>query len=257
MLDKNNIYNIDCIEGIKLIDNESVQTIWTDPPYNINYDYKGQYNDKRNNYYLWCEEWIKECYRILKSNGSIFIKMWSLNMPKICEILEKTGFKLKNIIVWKRHSQAGYKDRFLGGYETIIFYTKTDNNKFYPDRVLEKTKFTSRWDDKKEYKGRLHDLWIDIKPIFSGSLKHREGVYKEGTGEKLHPAQHPIALVSRCIISSTDKDDVVVDLFMGSGTTAVACSQLGRNFIGFEISQYYCNLAKKRLAQSKLECNYD
>ena len=244
----------DCLEKIKEIETNSVQTVWTDPPYNINYVYD-LYKDQRDDYFQWCKRWIVECFRVLKEDGSIFIKMWYANMPKICQILEEIGFKQRNIIIWKRHSQAGYLDRFLGGYETIIFYTKSDKNKFYPDRILKKGRFTSRWDGKKEYKGRLHDIWFDIKPITAGSLKHREGFYVGRTGKKVHPAQHPEELVKRCIICTTDEDDLVLDLFLGSGTTAMCCKRFQRKFIGFEISQNYLNLTNERLKQMTIkEC---
>jgi DNA modification methylase len=251
MLELNKIYCMDCLEGLKMIPDNSIDLVWTDPPYNIDYGYD-IYKDKKIDYYIWCGEWIKESHRILKTDGSIFIKMWSFNIPQICWALDYNKFDMKNIIIWKRHSQAGYMDRFLGGYETILFYSKSKESKFYPDRILKKSKFTKRWDGKKEYKGRLHDIWTDIKPVTCGSLKHPEGIYKEGSGEKLHPAQHPTELVTRCVISTTNEGDTVLDPFMGSGTTAVACKQLQRNFIGFELSQKYVDIANKRLSQKQI-----
>ena len=242
---------MDAIEGVKQIPDNYIDCVWTDPPYNINYTYD-VYEDKREDYVEWCRIWIKECYRVLKPAGSIFIKMWYANIPHICVILEEAGFFMKNIIIWKHHSQAGYMDRFLGGYETILFYTKTEANKFYPNRILKKTDFTYRWDDKKEYKGRLHDIWTDIKPVVCGSLKHPEGIYKEGTGEKMHPAQHPQEIVRRCIISTTDENDIVLDLFAGSGTVLLESKLQNRRFLGFEISLYFVNICNKRLEQQTL-----
>ena len=75
----------------------------------------------------------------------------------------------------------------------------------------------------------------------------KEGVYEEGTNKKVHPAQHPIKLVTRCIGFVTKKGETILDPFIGSGTTAVACKKIGRNFIGFEIDKKYVDLAQKRV----------
>ena len=111
------------------------------------------------------------------------------------------------------------------------------------------TQFLKRWDGTKEYKGRLNDLWDDIKPVTAGNLKHPEGCYKEGSGSKEHPAQHPEELVVRSIQCTTNEGDIVLDIFMGSGTVANVCRKNKRNFIGFEISTEYCKVAEKRLSE--------
>ncbi len=242
----NKIYQMDCIEGLKQLQDESVQCIWTDPPYNINYKYD-KYKDKRTDYFEWCGDWLKECYRVLKKDGSLFVKMWSRHLFKFNNCLEKTGFHFKNLIVWKRKSCANYKDKYLGGYEIIFFFTKTENNKFIPEGFLRDTQFLKRWDGTKEYKGRLNDLWDDIKPVTAGNLFHPEGIYVKGTGKKEHPAQHPEELVLRSIKCSTDEGDLIVDIFMGSGTVASVCKKTNRNFIGFETSKNYVEIANKRI----------
>ena len=154
-----------------------------------------------------------------------------------------------NIIIWKRKSCANYSDKYLGGYEIIFFFTKNKENKFVPEGFLRDTQFLKRWDGTKEYKGRLNDLWDDIKPVTAGDLKHPEGCYKEGSGSKEHPAQHPEELVLRSIKCATNEGDVVLDIFMGSGTTANACRKCNRKYIGFEISPEYCKVAEKRICQ--------
>ena len=253
MIEINKTHCIDCIEGLKQLGDESVQCIWTDPPYNINYNYgKDQYKDKREDYFEWCESWLKECHRVLKKDGSLFVKMWSRYMFSFGNLLPKNNFYFKNVIIWKRKSCANYEDKYLGGYEIIFFFTKSEESKFIPDGFLRDTQFLKRWDGTKEYKGRLNDLWDDIRPVTAGNLIHPEGMYIEGTGKKEHPAQHPEELVMRSLKCSTDEKDLVVDIFMGSGTVASVCKKINRNFIGFDISEEYVNLANKRLEQKTL-----
>lgn len=258
----NKIYHMDCLEGLKKLPDDSIDTVWTDPPYNINYKYDVYDDDMSlDAYFKWCSEWVKECHRVLKPSGSIFVKMWSRHIFDFYKVLEKHNFIFKNVIVWKRKSCANYTDRYLGGYEVIFFFTKTHNSKFNAEGFLRNTTFLKRWDGKKEYMGRLNDLWDDIKPITAGNLRHSEGCYQnEGGvngcyqnigGVKEHPAQHSTELVIRSIKCTTTENDVVLDPFIGSGTTAVACKRLNRKFIGFEISQKYVDLANKRLQKHK------
>ena len=252
MLETNKIYNMDAIEGLKELEEGSIQCIWTDPPYNIDYKYD-KYKDKRIDYFEWCEEWLKECYRVLKKDGSLFVKMWSRYMFSFGNLLLKTNFQFKNVIIWKRKSCANYDDKYLGGYEIIFFFTKQEDNKFIADGFLRDTQFLKRWDGTKEYKGRLNDLWDDVKPVTAGNLIHPEGIYVEGTGKKEHPAQHPEEIVLRCLKCSTIEGDLVLDIFMGSGTVASVCKKINRSFIGFEISEHYCKIAEERLSQLNSE----
>lgn len=258
MLELNKIYNMDCLDGLKQLEDKSIDTIWTDPPFNINYDYD-EYKDNMNeeDYFKWCNEWIEESFRVLKDNGSIFIKIWSFKSYEMQTLLRNNGFVFQNQIVWKRKSQAGYLHKFLGGYEVILFFTKTNNNKFNAEAVLRETEFLTRWDNSKTYKGRYNDLWDDVRPVLAGNLKHEEAMYKKGTGEKEHPAQHPEELVRRCILCSTNENDIVLDLFNGSATTSIVCIKNKRNYIGFELSENYCKLCEKRIrvynSQKKLD----
>ena len=249
MIEINKIYNMDCLEGLKQLKDNSIDCIWTDPPFNINYIYD-EYKDSlsEDEYFKWCEKWLIESYRVIKSSGSIYIKIWSHKSYELQSIMRSIGFKFQNQIIWKRKSQAGYKNKLLGGYEVILFFTKSkDNYIFNPEAVLRKTEFLARWDGTKIYKGRLNDLWDDIKPVTAGNLKHPEGIYIKGTGKKEHPAQHPEELVRRCILFSTYENHLILDLFMGSGTTASVCVKNNRKYIGFDISNNYVNIAKERL----------
>ena len=246
MLEINKIHQGDCLELMKQIEESSIDCIWIDPPYNIDYKYS-KYKDKREYYFEWMEKCLEESFRVLKMDGNIFVKMWSKYVFEFGDIFRRIGFVHKNNIIWKRKSCANYNNKFLGGYEIIFFFSKTDSNKWNPEGFLRDTQFLKRWDGTKEYKGRLNDLWDDIKPVTAGNLKHPEGIYIEGTGKKCHPAQHPEELVERCLLCATNKKDIVLDFFSGSGTTGNVCKKIERDFIGIEIDESYCKIAEERL----------
>lgn len=247
VLDINKIYNMNCLEGLKLIDDNSIDCIWTDPPYNIGYEYN-EYDDNKNEleYQKLIEEVFRQSSRILKDGKVMFMKQWYKNIQTILSI-SSSYLRLHNIIIWKNSSPAQPKDNYKPIYEVIFMFTKRNIDYFNDKFETRKTMMPWNKDKIENYFGKLTNLWDDIPNIYAGSIKHREGIYKTGTNEKEHPAQHPIKLVTRSIGFVTQKDEVVLDMFMGSGTTAVACKQLNRNFIGFEINKEYCDIAEKRL----------
>lgn len=98
-----------------------------------------------------------------------------------------------------------------------------------------------------EYKGQLKDRWDNIPFVYAGSIRHPEAVLIPGTNKKAHPCQMPVALAERAILFSTNEGDVVLDPFIGSGSTAIACVRTKRLYIGIEISEEYCQLAHHRL----------
>ena len=212
-MELNKIYNMDCFEGMKLLEDNSVDLVLTDPPYGINY-YSGYY--KKGNPHKPIENDdtlfipIDKLWRVLKPTGAMFI-FYSHKVP----LIDK---RIRNIIIWvKNNWSAGdlYKD-FGNQYECIAYMPK------------EKFKIHSK---------RYSNVW-KFDRISAGNL--------------LHPTQKPESIIRRLIKIATETGDLVLDCFMGSGTTAVACKQLGRNFIGFEISEEYCKIANKRLEQENL-----
>ena len=104
-----------------------------------------------------------------------------------------------------------------------------------------------------EPKGQLLDYWSDIPPVYAGSIRHKEAIMQPGTNKKAHPTQMPVGLATRAIVFSSDTDDTILDPFMGSGTTGVACVQTGRNFIGIEIDRNYYEIAEKRIKEAQMQ----
>lgn len=249
----NIIYNEDCLSGMDKLENDSVDCVWIDPPYNIDYKYE-EYDDtlKEDEYKELLEACFSRFQRILKDGGVVFVKQFWKNMPLMFEI-GCAYFKFYNMIIWANSSPAQPKTNYKPTYEPIFMFVKGEHPKYFNDKFETRTTIMP-WSKKRleNYFGKIGNIWDDIPYVYGGSIKHPEAVYKPGTTEKEHPAQHPIKLVTRSIGFVTKEGDVVLDCFMGSGTTAVACKQLNRKYIGFEISEKYCEIANKRLSQGNL-----
>jgi len=235
----------DCLEVMKELPDKSVDLVVTDPPYNKNYPYK-DYNDNRLDYWDWLLYIFVEISRILKPNSSIYVKQDLDNLYNMMTILNNIA-SYKNIINWKNQSQGHPKNNYDKFAEIIIFYTKGWNPTFntYAEKRIKPDNYWSGCG--KIFKGKISNYWDDIKPINSGCVKLNEAVRDIETNKKLHSCQIPKGLARRCINFSTNKDDVVLDPFLGSGTTAVACKELGRKYIGIEISPEYCEIARRRV----------
>ena len=225
----NQIFNEDCLEGMKRIPNNSIDLIITDPPYCVgttSNGHKGSWND--NNlikpfFDLLFAEWD----RVLKEEAEIYINTDWRTYPFLYPIVQKY-FRVRNLIVWDYEwVKSGNFYRF--SHEFIIYATKGDHKRRF-------------------YAGE-RDVWR-IKPINYTNLK-----------TKLHQAQKPIELVEKMLTNSSVEGDIVLDCFMGSGTTGVACINLDRQFIGFEIDEKYFAIAKKRMEEAyatrEMRLNYE
>ena len=207
------------------IPSDSIDVIFADPPFNLKKNY-GNYKDEKNtdDYLSWCKQWILEMVRITKPSGSIFLH----NIPKwltyYTEFLNEVA-DFRHWIAWDAPTAPMGKTLQPSHYG-ILFYAKNQQeNKFY------KIRYPHKWcrkcgyllKDYGEKKKILHpfgplvsDIWSDIHRIRHN--KHRDP----------HLCQLPVHLLERLILMSTDEGDVVLDPFMGTGTTAVAAARLGR-----------------------------
>ncbi len=234
----------DCLEILKSIPDKSVDLVVTDPPYNKNYPYKN-YNDNRIDYWDWLQNIFMEISRILKLNSSIYVKQDLDNLYNMMTILNNIA-SYKNIINWKNQSQGHPKNNYDKFAEVILFYTI--GSPVFNTYAEKRIKPDNYWSGSgKIFKGKMSNYWDDIKPINSGCVKNNEAELDIKTNKKLHSCQMPIALAKRCINFSSNKNDIVLDPFLGSGTTAVAAKSFGRRYIGIEISPEYCEIARKRV----------
>lgn len=224
---------------MKTLSEESVDVIFADPPYflsnggksissgkvvSVN---KGEW-DKKENYedvIKFTENWISECYRILKKKCSIWITGTNHNIFDIKKVLENVGFKIINIIIWKKVDPPPliYKIKFRFSYEFIIWADKGMGHVFNYDYLFSI--------NKKE----MEDVWI--LPAVQMSEK------KYG----YHPTQKPECLLKRIILASSIEGQVILDPFMGSGTTCNVAKIFKRKFIGIEKEKKYYDICLKRI----------
>lgn len=220
----NKIYNEDCLIGMKQLPDESIDLIVTDPPYLINYktNYRLNKEHKFNEAILnddnpdVISQYIKECYRIMKKDTAMYIFCSFDKVDFFKSELEKY-FAIKNMIVWVKnnHTAGDLKAQFGKQYELIFLVNK--------GRSL----FNGK---------RITDVWH----------------FNRVSGNKqVHQNQKPIELIERCILKHSNAGDLVFDGFMGSGTTATACLNTDRKYIGFELDKYYWNLSQERIERHK------
>lgn len=214
----NKIYNEDCLEGIQKIASASIDTIITDPPYFIGMTHNG----KKENYNdliimkPFFDSLFSEFSRVIKENGKVYIfcdwRTYAFYYPLLLKHIS-----VRNMLVWDKISGPGSSYAFT--HELILFAEK----------------------DTPYMKGSN----IFRIPGFSAGAK-------KTNGEMLHPTQKPVEVIEKLITDSTKEGDLVLDCFMGSGTTAVAAKKLNRNFIGFEIQEKYITISENRLKQVEI-----
>ncbi|MCF6270530.1 MAG: site-specific DNA-methyltransferase [Melioribacteraceae bacterium] len=240
----NKIIQGDCLETFKKIPDNSVDMTFADPPFNLKKGYNS-YKDKLEfqEYINWCEKWIFEMVRVTKPTGSIFVH----NIPKwltfFSTFLNETAY-FKHWISWDAPTAPMGKSLQPANYG-ILFYTKETkgtkiNELRYPHKRDRKQGFLLK--DYGGKKDKLHpfgplvsDVWTDIHRI------------KHNKKRDPHPCQLPIHLLDRLILLSTDENDIVLDPFSGTGTTAISAKRLGRKFIGFELDEDYVNISNEKL----------
>lgn len=228
LLDINKIYNIDCVKGIhRFIDEKTIDLVITSPPYyNAGHKYQrgtGFHYTKDIGEPLYIIfDTLKEIYPVLKDDGMICIDLcFSYGETGVMRpfdiinrIRNKIGYFINDLIIWHKNNPIPLHNRLTNAFEMIFVLSKHPIGKYYT----------------KEY---THNVWKI--PVSSGI--------------KGHSAVFPLEIPLRCLKHFSREDDIILDPFLGSGTTAVACKQMNRKYIGFEISKEYCEIAKKRLKE--------
>jgi site-specific DNA-methyltransferase (adenine-specific) len=247
------VIQIDCIAGLSTLQPKSVAAIVTSPPYNIGVDYVGSNDNKEPNTYLnWMRSVFASCMRVMKEDGHFFLVVGGTSTNPIIhyEVLQQAlavGFKFQNEIVWVKkitigdisygHFKPINSDRFVNHtYEFIFHLTKTGDapiNRLAIGVPFTDTSNVKRFDHTENLRCR-GDVWF----IPYDTIQYREERYN-------HPAIFPVALPEMCIkMSGIPTGSLVVDPFVGSGSTLVACQRTRMNGIGFDISAEYCRTAK-------------
>ena len=242
----------DCIKEMSKIKDQSVDMIFADPPYNLQLsksllrpdqtNVKGVNHswDKFNSfeaYDKFTKEWLYQCKRILKDDGTIWVIGSYHNIYRVGAIIQNLGFWILNDIIWnKTNPMPNFKgNRFTNAHETIIWASKSKKSKYTFNYKAMKVSN----DDK-----QMRSDWS--LPICSGNERIKK------LGKTLHPTQKPEFLLHRIIISSTKKNDKILDPFLGTGSTGVVAKRLGRKFIGIEKNKEYMKYAKHRIKETKI-----
>jgi len=238
MLELNKIYNMDCMDGMKQIEDNSIDLVLTDPPYNIlNYENIISSSNKKvirnvdfDKPKLNINQLMLEINRVLKDGGTFYIFCADRQLGKYISCCIN-GLKYSNTLIWyDTQGHPSMRKRAFTNHSQYIAYGHKEID----------VKYTFNWLGEKKMGNVL---------CHNGCTSFEYGKVRRGiVGEWLgHPTQKPVVLIRRLIKISSNPQDIVLDPFIGVGTTVQGCKELNRNFIGFEISKKYCDIANKRL----------
>ena len=213
-----NLMRGDCLERMKEIPDGSVDMVLTDPPYGMDYQSNRRVVKQKfvkienDNHLSWTEDFIEQCWRVMRQNTSLYFFCSWHNIDFFKQAIERK-FKIKNVVVWVKnnHGSGDLKAGYAPKHEFVIYANK--------GRCLNRGK-------------RIPDV-MEFDKVSSSKL--------------VHPTEKNISMLEVFIKQSSDHSNVVLDPFMGSGTTGVACLKTSRNFIGIELDHDYFEIAKQRI----------
>lgn len=237
------IYNMDCLTFMRKIEDESINLIFADPPYNLSKSNfkmkfkktggadlstnKGKWDlFSENEYEEFTKKWLKESFRVLKSGGTIWVAGSYHNIYLTGHLMRKAGFEILGEILWHKTDATPNLSctRFVADHENFIWARKGKKNVFNYDLM------------------RTENSGKQMRSIWSRG--------KTAGGKRIHPTQKPDWLLERIILSTSQMGDIVFDPFLGSGTTAVVAKRLKRKFLGTEIDPSFYKAAKNRIAET-------
>jgi len=231
MIQLDTIYNEDCLEGMKRIPDGSVDCIATDPPYKVtarggyttmsgywakDKARKGDIFDHNN-----CDiaDYLPEFYRVLAEDAHCYIMCNHSNLPHFFDVINKSDFHFTKLLVWDKQSKI-CGTYYMGQVEFIFFLRKGKNKPINECGTSDLLSFANKRD-------------------------------KNADGSNVHDSQKPVALMKTLIENSTDINGIVLDPFMGSGTTALAAMQSNRHFVGYELNKEYYDKACERIKRER------
>lgn len=256
--------NLDKLIGTK----KTFQLIMTSPPYNMDKEYEK--SKSLENYKEEIETIIGKLVKLLDNRGSICWQVGNYINPKTKEVIpldifyheifKKNNLILRNRIIWHFEHGLHASQRFSGRYETIMWYSKTNDYLFNLDPVRIPAKYPGKTYYKGEKKGQISgnplgknpsDVWKIVKKDWDNEIWEIPNVKANHKEKTIHPCQYPIELVERCILALTNENDWILDPFAGVGSTMIAALKNDRNSIGIEKYKKYINVGNKRIANYK------
>ena len=248
----NKIINGDSFKELKKIPDETFDLIFADPPYNLQLQNSlirpdrsrvNAVNDKWDqfenfkSYDKFTFEWLEQCKRVLKKDGSIWVIGSYHNIFRVGKLIQDLGFWILNDVIWnKNNPMPNFRGtRFTNAHETLIWASKG-----------KKSKYTFNYQSMKSFNDDLQMRSTWNFPICNGKERLKDN------GIKVHSTQKPEALIHRILLASSNKNDFVLDPFLGSGTTAVVSKKLGRPYLGIEKEKKYFDAANKRIKNTNI-----
>ena len=248
MLDR--IINQDLLEAVEYLPDKFVDLLFLDPPYNLTKAWNSRAFKAKSveEYASWMDSWLTRLIRVLKPTASVYICGDWRSSAAIYEVATR-HFVIRNRITWERDKGRGARTNWKSNSEDVWYSTVSDRYTFNVEAVKLRRKVIAPYTDNQ---GRPKDwsrtirgdyrltypsnIWTDITVPFWSMPENTE-----------HPTQKPEKLLAKVMLASSNRGDVVLDPFLGSGTTAVVARKLGRRYVGIEIDEVYCCLALKRL----------
>jgi site-specific DNA-methyltransferase (adenine-specific) len=248
------LWSADCVKVLRALRDESVDTVFADPPFNLGKEYGARTHDRRaeSEYLAWCRAWLDECVRVLKPGGALFL----YNLPKWNVVLGahliERGLELRHWIAIEMSASFPIAGRLHPSHYGLLYLTKGRPKTFR--RIRTPIARCRHCDGElKDYGGHraamnprgvtLKDVWTDIPPV-----RHWRFKSKERRANALSTK-----VLDRVIEMSTEPGDVVLDPFGGSGTTFAVCESRGRRWLGAEID--FAKAIAERLVEGKVEAH--
>ena len=241
----NFVENIDCVQGMQSLKEGCVDLIVTDPPFAIDFKAKrtnynrtqsrvleGYSEIPKEEYLAFTKSWMQAAWRVLKPSGSVFIFSGWNNLKDILIAVDDIGFTTVNHIIWKYQFGVATKRRFVTSHYHCLYVCKDDkqrtfnfNCRFGPDDRIDGRK-SARYSD-------MEDVWDIKREYWTGDIKT--------------PTKLPYEVVSKILAYASNKGDIVLDPFLGSGQVAVVAQMMKRKYIGYEIVPEYYEFVRTRL----------
>jgi site-specific DNA-methyltransferase (adenine-specific) len=242
----------DLFEIIDLLPIEFVDLLVIDPPYNLDKNFHGFKFSKSNDetYLEYLKSWFPKIIRTLKPTGSVYICGDWKSTFCLYQIMRDFTI-IRNRIIWQREKGRGAKANWKNAAEDIWFGTKGEDYYFNIDAVKQKRRVIAPyrkngkprdWEETEDGNFRLtcpSNFWDDISIPFWSMPENTD-----------HPTQKPEKLIAKLLLASCPENGIVLDPFLGSGTTSVVAKKLGRKYVGIEINEEYCYWTEKRLSLS-------
>jgi len=246
----NKSINQDLFELLDYLPDSFVDLLFLDPPYNLTKAFRGHTFKQRSleEYAVWLETWLPRLLKTLKETASVYVCGDWRSSAALHQVLEKYLI-VRNRVTWEREKGRGSRVNWKNCSEDLWFCTASERYTFNAEAVKLKRRVIAPyqvagerkgWAEEEEGRYRLtypSNLWTDLTVPFWSMAENTD-----------HPTQKPEKLLAKIVLASSARGDLILDPFLGSGTTAVVAKKLGRSYVGVERDLHYCCLAEKRLA---------